>query len=486
MHHFLGLDIGTTHTKLLALNGKGEAFYEKKIGYRNGLGATLDAGEILLAVLDLLKGYFAAWPGAPVVLSCSAAMHSLLLVNDHSEPISPLYTWADNSSSGSAKAIRSLPGAHGLFQRTGTPIHPMSPLCKLHWLNRDSPGRLSEASKIVGIKEYIWHYLTGHWEVDHSIASATGLFNQETLAWDVEACAIAGIDPVKLPEPVAVTHKRRASACKNASELFPEGSWLVIGASDGCLAQLGVGAITGSAAVMTIGTSGAVRRGLSRRWVDEKERLFTYILNKDHWVVGGAINNGGLALQWWQGQVLGQDASPASLITGMVQDATRVEAGSEGLVCLPYFLGERAPVWNAEATGMFFGVRSVHSQRHFSRSILEGIAYGFRQLISIMESGTGRIEKVFATGGFTQSREWMQLTCDVLGRELHLLSDADASATGACLLGMKAMGIFTDWPVVRQMLPMEAKVFYPNPAYTHVYENGFEKYCQLQALSITS
>src|SRR6202012_4211642 len=124
-----------------------------------------------------------------------------------------------------------------------------------------------------------------------------------------------------------------------------------------------------------------------------------------------------------------------------IAEADTVSPGCEGLIFLPYLQGERAPVWNADARGVFFGVRSVHDQRHFVRAILEGICYSLYQIGASMEETTGPIKHIYGSGGFTKSVTWLQMMADVFRKEIHITGVADASAIGAAIMGSYAVGM---------------------------------------------
>jgi len=192
-----------------------------------------------------------------LTVSFSAAMHSIMLVNKAAVPLTPLYTWADTSSLPVMEHFKHNPLATGLFFETGTPLHPMSPFCKLAWMRLSIPDVLDQAYKCIGIKELVWYRITGEWEIDYSLASATGIFSQISFDWNATAIQLAGIRKDQLSLPVPVTRK----ICKGNF------TW-VIGASDGCLAQLGSGAMEKGTAALTIGTSGAIRITLPELRID--------------------------------------------------------------------------------------------------------------------------------------------------------------------------------------------------------------------------
>src|SRR5690606_10246748 len=141
----------------------------------------------------------------PAAISLSSAMHSLIPVSNEGIPLSNMMTWADGRSATVATRLRNAKVGKALYEETGTPLHAMSPLCKIIWLRENHHAIFEGAAKFVSIKEYIWYKLFGVWEVDYSIASATGLFNIHTLIWHEQALAEAGISESRLSHPVNTT-----------------------------------------------------------------------------------------------------------------------------------------------------------------------------------------------------------------------------------------------------------------------------------------
>lgn len=475
MQYYAGLDIGTTHTKLVITDALLHPVAQWKRGYRNGFGARLDANEIRAHCIDLLQEAAIALPAGASALwiGFSSAMHSLLLVDEKGEALTAVMTWADNSSLPWVEANKA--AGVSLFNHTGTPFHPMSPLAKLGWLQETNQPLLQKMHRAVGVKEFIWFHLTGEWEIDHSIASATGMFAIETRTWYQPALALAGIKEDRLSMPVSVFHSRPLHTVD-----FPCAVRLVQGGSDGCLAQLGSNLLQPGAAALTIGTSGAIRITKPTADIDAGKRLFTYVLDEAYYVQGAPINNGGLALQWWNQDVAGGSIDPAASILAFEQDLANTAAGAEGMVCIPWFAGERAPVWDANARGSFHGISIAHTRAHFGRALLEGICFQFRLLLLLLEEQSRPIEKIFASGGFTGSKAWLQLMADILQRPIHVpVQPIDASALGAIAMAMRAAGQIDHWPAFVEVNTQAADVYHWQAQTKAVYDTQFDIFREL-------
>ncbi|HEY4094289.1 MAG TPA: FGGY family carbohydrate kinase, partial [Baekduia sp.] len=260
----VGIDIGTTSAKAGAFDADGGETGATEVGYPllepEPGWAVQDPAVVVDAVVEVIRGALAATHEAGVEvggLSFSVAMHSLVGLDEHDAPITPLLTWADQRAAPQAERLREeRPHLHGA---TGTPLHPMSPLTKLVWFREEEPELFARARRWCGIKELVVHRLTGEWVTDHSVASATGLMNSETLDWDAEALEVAGVRPEQLCALAETKHVLKLTA-GGARELGADPALpLVLGAGDGPLANLGVGAVRPGVAACSIGTSGALR-----------------------------------------------------------------------------------------------------------------------------------------------------------------------------------------------------------------------------------
>ncbi len=444
MDYMIGVDIGTTNTKAIAFSATGELLGSADSSYTASSQKPgwheLDPDKLLSAVVDALKelAQKVSFGQGLRGISFSCAMHSLIAVDKDGKPMTPAMTWADLRSQAYATVLKGSEAGKRIYRRTGTPIYAMSPLCKLLWLKEHRPAIFHSAARFIGIKEYIWEKLFGQYRIDHSIASATGLFDIYTFDWYPESLEMAGITAERLSRPVPSTYSE--SSLPDFGRLLGTVSGLpfIIGGSDGCLANLGSQAVRAGETALTIGTSGAVRMTTPRPEYDPKERIFNYILTERLYVSGGATNNGGGALQWYMENFLDKGAGAAKDPGALLEQAATVAPGSEGLVFLPYLQGERAPIWDAEAKGVFFGIRSAHQQRHFLRAVVEGISFSLFQVGASLEETIGPIACIYASGGFIRSKFWLQMIADIFNKEVRVTGAADASATGAALMGMYA------------------------------------------------
>ena len=389
-------------------------------------------------------------------LSFSSAMHSLLALDEAGRPATPSIIWADTRAAPQAERLRADPIGLALHQRTGTPVHPMSPLTKLVWFREQDEQRFAAAWKWVGIKDFLFHHLTGEWVMDHSCASGTGLMELSKLEWDAEALEVAGIDAGPAARSSCRPPTCRSSRADAAGELgLAPGTPVVAGGGDGPLANLGLGAVRPGVAACSIGTSGAIRVVVEQPAVDPLGRVFCYALTPGRWVVGGAINNGGVVLQWAEKALtpdFGEHGEAA-----LLELVASVPAGSDGLLMLPYLLSERAPHWSALARGAYVGLTNSHGRAHLVRAALEGVCLQLALVLHSVEAAGNEIREIRATGGFARSPEWRQMLADALDMEIGFPSGHEGSSFGAALVGMEALGLIESIEVAAELTSIDER-----------------------------
>lgn len=504
----VGVDVGTTNLKVLAIDPDtmelvAHAARPVETNVPEPGYAEQDPEEIwrsLLACLSELTTEVAAAGRTIRALCFSTAMHSLLAVDETGVPLTSALIWSDNRASEEAATLKKEQGE--LYKTIGVPIHPMLPLCKLVWFGHHQPRLLKRAARWLSLKEYLWWKFTNRYEIDYAIATATGLFDSHKATWHPPALKLAGISADQLSLPVNTTHiVPYTGKPEQLIPGLPPGTLLVIGASDGCLANLGAGAMEPGITTITIGTSGAVRRTSVRPIRDAQSRLFSYPLYKyenqpnttqsatiqadadgpeergpdlsDWYVVGGPTNNGANVLEWVSEKLTNQDV-PTVLAT-----AATIPPGSDGLLFLPYLQGERAPLWDATARGSYRNLDWQHTQAHLVRAALEGVMFNLRQIELLLARHTGPTRVIHANGGFAQSAFWVQMMADVFGVPVRLNASNESGAIGAVLLARLALSFNTGEPVSLAELTRQlafSNTFQPDPERHKVYAQSFKTF----------
>lgn len=478
MKYIIGVDIGTSGTKAIAFNISGTVIFSAHIAYNsivpNPGENEIDANILLDATVKTIRRVIKNTDANECLgIAFSSAMHSIMAIDKDAKPLTNIITWADLRSKEYSEKIRDTQRGETIYERTGTPVHPMTPLCKLMWMKDHQPDIFSAAYKFISIKEFIWFHFFGKFQVDYSIASGTGLFDIRSFNWYKDALEVAGIRENNLSTPVSTLHIETELVKKYQKKMgLPLSIPFVIGASDGVLANLGSGAISAGELALTIGTSGAVRMASAQPKHDPKKRIFNYILTEQLYISGGPVNNGGNTIKWYVDNFMRKPTSRKKDFSTYVKEAASVPVGAGGLIFLPYLFGERAPIWDANAKAVFFGIQPNHDALHFLRAVMEGISLSLYQIGLSLEQTIGPAKKIYASGGFIQSSLWLQMIADIFNKEVLVMNVADASAIGAAMVGLLALGIIKDLAETKTMIKIQ-QTYVPDPSIHDSYMKNF-------------
>lgn len=434
-----------------------------------------DPDQIFITMLYVLKNLLNERVHArhyKVASICfSASMHSVVAVDKNGTALGNAITWSDNRAKKEAQELKASAQAKNIYTKTGTPIHPMSPLLKITWFKKQDKTRFKETSKFLSIKSYVIRQLTGECLMDYSMASATGLMNIHKIQWEPEALRYAGITAGHLPDPVPVFAS--AGKLKKAYQQslgLPADTKVVIGSSDGCMAILGDGIQGEGKATITIEDSGAVRVIGPKVLQDSKQRFFNYLLTENVYVSGGPTNNGGVVFEWFAKQ-FGENRhffDTDHTIDDLIAEASKITPGAEGLLFLPYLLGERAPIWNANARGLFFGMNINHEKKHFIRAVMEGILYEIRSIGKTLEEHR-TIKSLSVNGSFGSIPLCTQILADMFNKPVHLRPHYQSVSYGAFLVAATEMGIYTSLEEAAKTVEL-TETYTPHKPHHSIYE----------------
>ena len=492
MKYLLGVDVGTTTTKAVLYDENATIIGHFSKGYplyRDPQGmAEQDPEEILAAVETVIREAVSQADlekGQLLGVSFSTANQSLLLLDKYFHPLTRIITWADTRACHVASQLKGSSVGKSIYQTTGTPIHPMSPLTKLIWLQKEHPELFHKMTYVADIKSYIFWRLFKKFKVDISVASCTGLMDIHFGKWDKEALKVAGISEDQLPEIVEPTAQETTMVEEERRKMgiSPETPF-VYGAFDGALSNIGVGATTANQVAITIGTSAAVRVMTDHPVIDPKERLFCYAVDRKHWLVGGPLNNGGDIFQWATHQLVDQEVLEKekfdryTLANRIIKDTP---AGAHGLLFHPYLGGERAPIWNANARGDFFGLTVLHTRADMLRAVLEGINLNIALVFETVTSLVGKPAIVTATGGFARSVVWRQMLADVLDYQVNVPDAFESGCLGAVNLLMQSLGMVKGYQSVTNYIGRESK-YQPAPEQVTIYRRLLPVFRQVEEL----
>lgn len=452
MAHFLGIDVSTTATKALVVGERGRVAGAASSAYDldtpRPLWAEQDPELWWRAARASVREAIAAAGVAPesiAAVGLTGQMHGLVLLDERRRVLRPAILWNDQRAAAECDAMRERLGRDRLVRITGNDAFPGFTAPKLLWVRDHEPEIYGRIRQVLLPKDYLRLRLTGDYATDRAGAGGTLLVDLARRDWSAELLEAFDIPAGWLPpthEGTEVTGRVSAEAA--AATGLAAGTPVVGGAGDQAAQAVGVGAVDEGVVALTLGTSGVVFAA-SRRPLSERSgslHAFPHAL-PDRWHVMGVMLSAAGSLRWHR-----DVSAPGVDFDVLVEEAAAVEAGSEGLVFLPYLSGERTPHADPWARGAFVGLTLKHGRAHLTRSVLEGVAFGLRDNLALMEEvGLGRIEEVRLSGGGARSPEWRRIVADVLEVDLVTVETAEGAAFGAALLAGVGAGA---WPSVEE------------------------------------
>ena len=438
------LDMGTSSVRACLVDDSLKILFQRSVPVNLDSGldgrAEQSAEEVISACLNCLADAI-TWAAensvSPAGLCFSNAVGSLVMLDEHDDPVGPALTWADTRSANEADILKNRLGKE-LYAYTACPINASYWLPKLQWLK--STGKLpGTTARFCTLKDLLILRLTGQFVTDASNAAATGLCNAISGAWDDLALREADITIEQLPRILDTTAvlfliKNEYLAKAGLDEKMP----VILGATDGVLSSLGAGAFELGQVTSMIGTSGACRMAASQPDLsDPRQRLWSYPLTDKIWIRGGAMTNGGLVTQWFAENFFKEESDP---LASMLNEAAKVEPGAGGVIFLPYLYGERSPIYDEHARGVFFGLHGSHTRAHMARAALEGVIFALATIFELLRDSVDQVKEVRATGGYVRSPLSLQIQADIFNFPISVPENYEGSSIGAAALAYLALG----------------------------------------------
>lgn len=434
MKYLLAIDVGTTNVKVSVYTPQLKEVERTKKSLKigvSGAAAEQSPEEIYKAMVEAVRSVALKPEVRSKIASIfvSSQMHGLALLGSDGKPLTPLYTYLDRRAAAHAERLEEMLGRK-IYEETGCPPLYIYPLAKLLWLKQGENFRGAEKVS-VSAKDYVLWRLTGRHVIDPSTASGSQLLNIHSLKWSGLALDAADISEDMLPavvredEPLKLKRDEAEKlGLSNDVQVYP-------GVSDAAAHQAGVLALTGEALALNIGTSAAVRIASRRPIIDSSDmRFFCYYGFQGRWLVGGAVNNAGVALEWLIKRVLsmGTDADAYKVLE---EELLQTKPVPGGLIFIPFLSGERFPVRDSEARGIIYGLTLAHGRAEIVRALTEGVAYTLRWIYDSMRENGLSAEEIRLGGGGARMRTWRKIIASVFGMRViypkvgaELLGDA--------------------------------------------------------------
>ena len=475
----LALDVGTSSVRGALYDEEGRELEGTMAQIRRSLQTTFDGGaeldpvEGIEQVARTIDAVLTQSPASGVqveAVAVSCFWHSLVGVDAHGRPITPVYGWADTRAARQAEELKQLCDERTIHLRTGCRFHPSYWPAKLLWLREAEPHLYAKAHRWMSFGELLASaFFNQTAAMSVSMASGTGLFKLRSCEWDEELLEALKISPELLPV-VAEKHEAFRRLKGEYARRWPrlQNALWFPAVADGAANNIGAGCTTREYASLMIGTSGAMRV----LWESDPPSeippaLWCYRADSTRVVAGGALSDGGGLYAWMTGALSLSDDEKE-----LEKELAGMEADAHGLTVLPFWAGERSPNWSTDARGAIFGLTMHTRPVEILRAAMEAISYRFALIARSLEELAPGAKLVASGGALTASSVWPQMLSDVLGRPLHLSNVAEASSRGAVLLALEAASKLKS---IEDAPAPFVQVFEPNAARHARYLAGLER-----------
>ncbi len=452
--YLLGIDIGTTSTKAILIDSTGnilaEASRPSVLSSREPTWAEEDPGQwwenICVNVVDVLhKGQIK--PAQVSGIGISGMVPTLILTDAQGQVLRPSIQQNDARAVDEIQAMQRETNAAEILAKTGSAITQQSIGPKLNWLRHYEPQIFDRAIHIMGSYDYVAFRMTGELSIERNWAMESGLFDFHRENWDDALLSLAGIDRSWFGDihwPADIVGKVSPEAARDTG--LKAGTPVVAGCADHIASAFSAGLCEPGDLLVKLGGAGDILFCLDEPQMDP--RLFLdYHVIPGKYLINGCMASSGSLIRWFRDQI-----APELDYADLDQEASAIPAGSEGLVLLPYFLGEKTPLNDPMARGTLVGLTLTHTRAHIYRAVLEGISFGFNHHLVVLAEHGLVPKRVRLTNGGAHSLLWRQITADVLGLPLEQVAHHPGSSLGAAFVAGKGVGVFKDWPDIEKFI----------------------------------
>jgi xylulokinase len=464
--YVLAHDLGTTGNKASLYDGDGRllgsAFYAYDTYFDHTGWAEQNPEDWWAAVCTSTKQLLAEADVQGSEIACivfSGQMMAAVPLDEHARPLRRAIIWADQRSVAQQEAVAERIAPERVYRITGHRLSASYSLTKILWIRDHQPDIYRRTHKFTHAKDSMVARLTGVFVTEPSDASSMNLYDLDTGTWSGDILDAAGLDGDKLTDIAPSTHIVGGVLASVAQDVgVAAGTPVVIGGGDGSCAAVGAGVIGEGAAYNYVGSSSWIAIATPKPIYDPQLKTFTFA----HLVPGmmmptGTMQAAGASYQWTRDQLAPVEVEAAKALKIspyelMNLTADRSPAGANGLLFLPYLMGERSPRWNPRARGAFIGLTIRHTRADMIRAVLEGITFNLRVIFDAFTTQGARIDSMRVIGGGARGRFWNQMMADIYGVPVQRLAVLEeATSMGAAVAGGVGVGLYKDWSIIHQM-----------------------------------
>lgn len=493
MRYLLGLDIGTSGTKTALFDENGNTIVKSTYGYdlfQPQIGwAEQNPEDWWNACVNGIKDVINksnVQPEDIKGIGLSGQMHGLVLLDKDNKVIRKSIIWCDQRTEKECEEITKTIGKERLISITGNPALTGFTLSKLLWVRNNEPENYKKINKILLPKDYVRFKLTGVFATEVSDASGMQMLDINSRDWSDELLNDLGIDKSILAdvyESVVVSGKvtEEASKITNLAVETP----VVGGAGDQAAGAVGNGIVNEGIISTVMGTSGVVFAATDTPKFDKLGRVHTLChAVPGKWHVMGVTQGAGLSLSWFKDTFCQKEVEEcrkenSNIYEKLSEAAFKSKPGANGIVYLPYLMGERTPHLDSNVKGGFFGVSLANNHNDFTRSILEGVCFSLKNCLDIIEEMNVKIEDIRISGGGAESKIWRQILCDIFQYNLTTVKASEGGALGVAILAGVGVGIYDSVEDACEKIITGGNKVFPDVSVKDIYENVYKAYNSL-------
>lgn len=482
---FLGIDVGTGGTRAVIVDKHGKVLASASSEHHpfrvaHPGWAEQDPEDWWRAAQEAINAAISAAvqavgeDGAKIeAVGLTGQMHGAVMLDAAGEVLRPSLIWCDQRTGPQCDWLHAQIGRERLIELTCNPALPNFTLTKLLWVKEHEPDIFAKIAHIMCPKDYVRYRLTGSYAIDLHEASGTLLLDVTNRKWSSEVARISGIDEAWLP-PLFESQEvcGHISATGAADTGLTKGTPVVAGAGDQGAGAVGMGILKPGAVSATIGTSGVVFAATAEPTKDPGGRLHTFChAVPGRWHVMGVTQSAGLSLRWFR-----DTFAAGTSYDELSAAAASIPAGSEGLLYAPYLLGERTPHLDSDATAAFVGITAGHTSAHFTRAVLEGVAFSLRDTFTLFSELGIPVSGVRLGGGGARGSLWRRIQTDIYGHPTEVLTAEEGGAYGSALLAGVGVGAWPDTDAACEQSLEVAESFQPDGGTANAYDRAYNHF----------
>lgn len=479
--YLLGVDIGTSSCKTAIFDPDGKVIAqggsEYPVSYPQKGWAEQDPADwwngICRATREMISES-GIDPADIAGIGIDGQSWSAIALDRDGNALCPTPIWTDTRSETICRETAERLGEDKIFGLCGNPVSPCYTWPKILWYRKNRPEVFEKTEKILQSNSYIAYRMTGEITQDLSQGYGLACFDMRKGRWDDDACEALGIPQKLLPE-IVNCHQVIGRLTKEAAEQtgLKEGTPVVAGGLDAACGTLGAGVVKPGQTQEQGGQAGGMSICIDQYAADPRLILGFHVV-PGQWLLQGGTTGGGGALKW-----LRETVCPELSFAEMSELAEQAPAGSGGVTFLPYMAGERSPIWNPKACGVFFGLNFGVTRGQMIRACMEGVAYALRHNLETAEAAGAKAGILRAMGGSANSRIWTQIKADVTGCGIEVPASDTATTLGAAILAGVGTGVYQSFEEAAVRTVSVKKTYTPNTELKAVYDSGYETYRKL-------